>query len=392
MGNRVNFLALAVLLSVAPYQHAGAQTSTPWSWRLDGNVFAGVNHQHRNLTDFSTFESQNWFMGEGERAVGSGKVRLFSMLSLEPFTLKKRGSPQVFQTGETFDNQPLVDYQHPHDMIPALGLSYGRPMAGWTLTTEASVVGAPALGPLPFMHRPSAAENPQAPLSHHSFDSTHATPGVLTVALARNSARVDASWFRGREPDERRTDIDLGPLDSWSVRGSWKRDAWDAQISGGHLNDAEIAGPGHDVIRLTASVAHTHSGPVSTVLFAAWGQNREVNGVTDAFLFESNVSWLDGNYLYSRTELVTKDFMHLDAHEDTVAPAGFRPFSRVGAFTLGYTRDLNRGMRGRIGIGGDVTMYHVPSNLKEHYGGPVSLHVFLRYRFTSAAMLAGMNH
>ena len=53
----------------------------------------------------------------------------------------------------------------------------------------------------------------------------------------------------------------------------------------------------------------------------------------------------------------------------------------VGAFTLGYTRDLPGTMFGRIGIGGDTTMYYVPHELQESYGAPLSFHVFLRYRF-----------
>ena len=43
------------------------------------------------------------------------------MFSLEPFTLRDIGSPQVFQTGETFNGAPLIDYQHPHDLIMNLG-------------------------------------------------------------------------------------------------------------------------------------------------------------------------------------------------------------------------------------------------------------------------------
>ncbi len=34
----------------------------------------------------------------------------------------------------------------------------------------------------------------------------------------------------------------------------------------------------------------------------------------------------------------------------------------------------------RFGVGGDVTGYLVPDNLREAYGAPVSFHVFLRYR------------
>jgi hypothetical protein len=49
----------------------------------------------------------------------------------------------------------------------------------------AVMVGGPALGPTPFMHRESARDNPQAPLVHHSTDSTHTTPGVVTAGIER---------------------------------------------------------------------------------------------------------------------------------------------------------------------------------------------------------------
>ena len=79
----------------------------------------------------------------------------------------------------------------------------------------------------------------------------------------------------------------------------------------------------------------------------------------------------------------------------TSSPPGFlapHQLSRVAAFTLGYTRDVNSGMRARVGIGGDVTTYYVPDNLEENYGGPVSLRLFVRVRFPAKDPMAGMNH
>ena len=367
------------------------QMSPGWQWQMNGNVFAGGNYQYRKFTDFHAIESQNWVMLAAQRPWTGGELQFTSMLSFEPFTFKKIGSPQVFQTGETFDGVPLVDYQHPHDLFTNLGAWYSHAVGGYELLLNAAAVGAPALGPRPFMHRPSAAENPQAPLSHHHLDSTHITPGVVTVGLSRNGIGVESSWFRGREPDERRTDLDLGALDSWSVRGSWKRSSWNAQISGGRVNNPEIAQPGRDLVRLTASVAYEHRGDIAASLVAAWGQNRETHGNLNAFLFESNVSWLDRNYFYSRAETVMKDILNSGGYD----PIGFfepHLLSRIGAFTLGYTRDVNGGTRARVGIGGDVTTYYVPGNLKENYGGPVSLHLFVRVRFPSADPMAGMNH
>jgi hypothetical protein len=83
------------------------------------------------------------------------------------------------------------------------------------------------------------------------------------------------------------------------------------------------------------------------------------------------------------TELATKDILNAAGNEP-VGLIEFHPLSRVGAFTVGYTRDLNGSGRSRFGLGGDVTIYHVSPNLKENYGAPVSMHLFLRYRFTSA--------
>ena len=50
-------------------------------------------------------------------------------------------------------------------------------------TLAGGPAGEPALGPVAFMHRASAAENPTAPLGHHTFDSTHIAFGVVTAAI-----------------------------------------------------------------------------------------------------------------------------------------------------------------------------------------------------------------
>ena len=68
--------------------------------------------------------------------------------------------------------------------------------------------GEPALGPPAFMHRTSGLDNPEAPISHHWLDSTHITFGVVTGGLVVNDWKFEASSFRGREPDQYRTDIE----------------------------------------------------------------------------------------------------------------------------------------------------------------------------------------
>ena len=105
------------------------QMSSGWQWQTHGNVFAGANYQYRKYTDFHALESQNWVMFAGQRPVAGGELQLDSMLSFEPFTLKKIGSPQAFQTGETFDRFPLIDYQHPHDLFTNLSVWYSHAVA-----------------------------------------------------------------------------------------------------------------------------------------------------------------------------------------------------------------------------------------------------------------------
>lgn len=365
----------------AQTEHAGhqpaAQPAERWEWRIDANVFAGWNYQYRRFRDFQEIESQNWLMATGARRTGPGQVRLHAMFSFEPLTIQDIGSPQVFQTGETFERAALVDYQHPHDLFMGLGATYARPLGRFETLLEGSLVGSPSIGPGAFMHRASAAENPTAPLSHHQMDATHITHGVVRAGIARNGIELDASWFRGAEPDENRYDLDLGALDSWATRLGWRRGPWYAQASFAYLTEPEWIEPGFDVKRVTASVAYTSGGGRLATLLA-WGRNRKIYGPQDAYLFEAT-AWLTGrDAAYTRAEVVNKDMSASGQHAPGAAHV--HPLSRVGALTLGYVRDLRVAREGRWGVGGDVTAYRVPANLTESYGSPASFHLFLRYR------------
>ena len=129
----------------------------PWTWSADARVIVGFNYQQRKFTDIHAWESQNWFMGTGQRALGAGRLTLSGMLSAEPFTVRGYGSPQVFQTGETLHGYPNIDYQHPHELLMNLGAAYRRPLGRLTLIAGAYLVGSPALGPESFVHRASAS-------------------------------------------------------------------------------------------------------------------------------------------------------------------------------------------------------------------------------------------
>ena len=126
------FLLAAMLLVAAPtlaqdaaHQHETA--SQAWEWGVEATAFGGYNYQYRKFFDFDEVESQNWLMTTLTRSFGStSHLRVDAMFSFEPFTLRRIGSPQAFQTGETFEGAPLIDYQHPRDLIMNLGAEYSR--------------------------------------------------------------------------------------------------------------------------------------------------------------------------------------------------------------------------------------------------------------------------
>ena len=145
-------------------------------------------------------------------------------------TVTDRRYPLLFQTGETAFGQPLVDAQHPHDLLMALSAQYARPFDPDTmLQLYYAPVGDPALGPVAFPHRASAFELPQAPLGHHWQDSTHIANNVATVAVRHKWLRAGGQRFlwdgAGREPLEHR----LGPhefLGGARFRDAERRTGW----------------------------------------------------------------------------------------------------------------------------------------------------------------------
>ena len=384
-------LTFAIWLPIEAVAQAPAPTTSRpdngWRWTTSATGFFGLNYQQRKFTDFRKWESQNWLMGVGERKVSRGVLMVTSMLSLEPFTMQKLGSPQVFQGGETYRGAPLIDYQHPHDLLMEFSGDYRQPVGPASLHFSAALVVPAAYGPPVFMHRPSAVDNPQVPLSHHYMDSTHMSDGVLRTGVDVGQLSVDASWFRGREPDDNHTDIDVGALDSWSVRGMWTRGSWSVQLSGAHLRKPEVLEP-FDHTKLSASISHAWSGAGPSVdTMIAWGENREIHGNLDAYLAETHAQLTMRDAIYGRAELAAKDQLDKGGFH----PIGFlhpHRISRVAAFTAGYVRDVAATPHGRVGIGGDVASYWIAPNLRDSYGRPFSYHVFVRLRSTPGAASA----
>ncbi len=375
-------------------------TKNDWLLMLHYNVFVNVNAQGgpRGVTKF---ESANWFMPMAFRKLGRGTLQLRGMFSAEPFTFPPGGSPLLFQTGETYKGQPIIDRQHPHDLFMELSAQYTHPLGErGTWFTYFGYPGEPALGPVAFMHRASASENSAASLAHHLQDSTHITFGVLTTGFTYRWFKLEGSIFNGREPDENRYDFDAHKWNSRAARLWFMPNRnWALQVSHGFLRSPEGNEPEVDVRRTTASLQYNRKFKRGNWASAfVWGRNH-VSGHHDgiinlnSYVAESTVQFLDKNYLYTRLELVDKDDLLRPSDRALLGIAQHHPVFRIGAFTFGGARDVWNTDKVSLAVGGDVTFYAKPAILDGIYGDkPVSWKVFLRLRPAKMNMSAHGTH
>jgi hypothetical protein len=352
----------------------------------------------------------------GQRPLGTGAFGFRVMLTGEP-AMGSSGYPLLLQTGETADGlTPLVDRQHPHDMLMELAGTWHRTVARGSVFAYVALAGEPPIGPAAFMHRRSAGDNPLAPISHHVLDSTHVSHGVVTLGFATTEGfKIEAGVFNGHEPDQRRWNIQTPRLNSFAGRLSANphRD-WSLQWSIAHLDEPEQLHVGLDVLLMTASATYNRrfsEGNWQTTL--AWGRSKRDTpdvpvlpvGVLDTFasldpvgggsahihvaasgssrqspiqnglLVESTTTFDRWHTVSTRFESVGKDelFAPDDARHGTVY--------RVRRATVGYVIDLPVEGMFRIGLGMNASVMALPSDLRASYGGsPWALAVFLRAR------------
>ncbi len=325
----------------------------------------------------------NWAMAVASRSLGGGHLQLRAMLSAEPWTIGSRGYPLLVQSGESYHGAPLHDRQHPHDLFMELAALYERPVArNLGVSLYLAPVGEPAVGPVAFPHRPSAADDPLAPISHHWQDGTHITFGVVTTGVFTRTVKLEASRFNGREPDENRTNFDYTGrrLDSYSARLTvnpgprWSLSTWYA-----YLKSPEGLHPDESLHRIGAAALTTQ--PVGTK--GTWssgliyGANDQIGPgpLASSIVLESTVD-LDGrNAFFGRAEYVRKS-----AEELVIPSVPATTQYDVGALALGYLRTVGTvaGLAAGLGVRGSVNF--VPSSLNAVYGSrtPAGVAIYLR--------------
>ena len=348
---------------------------------LHGAIFPRYTNANTRRGD-DRIDAPNWFMAMYSHPFSDAvQLGFRGMMSLDPLTEGGRGYPLLFQSGETWNGKALHDRQHPHDLFDELSLSYSQKFgADFSAYLYAGYPGEPALGPPAFMHRLSAMDNPDAPLSHHWQDSTHVTFGVVTAGLVWRDFKIEGSTFKGREPDEQRYDFDEPKLDSFSGRLSWNPTKDLAfQVSHGYMHSPEELEPEANRHRTTASLIYNREvGPDSNWSNSiVWGQNRDgANGKTQSILFETNYQRGRDTW-YARFEHVEKP-----GHELVLDEIDHERVFPISAFTAGYVRDLSHGKGVDVGLGAQFTIHSVPDDLDRYYGDetPVAFQVFLRVR------------
>jgi len=303
------------------------------------------------------------------------RIGINAMGSLDALTNGKEGYPNLFQTGETANGKPLKDRQHPHDLFMELSVNYSVPVAKDARAfLYLAPVGEPALGTAAFQHRPSAWENPEAPISHHWNDGTHITYGVATLGLTlQDKWKLEGSIFTGREPDEDRYNFDKIRMDSYSGRLTFNPTAnWSLSASYGYLKSPEWLEKEDNAHR--AVVSAIYSKPIaddgSLDFTAMWARNVKHHGPTDALTFEGAYSRKWGT-LFARWENVEKDEL-VDVPHGTYL---------IDKFTIGGVKNLSESGGFQYGLGAYLDFYSFPSSLKPYYGNnPVSFGIFFRIR------------
>jgi hypothetical protein len=364
-------------------------TKGAWMLMFHANAFV-IDEQQSSPRGGDKFFSTNWFMGMAQHSLGPGVFTARAMLSLEPATVTQRRYPLLFQQGETAVGKPIVDGQHPHDFLMEIAALYDLKLGSQGLLSfYLAPVGDPALGPVAYPHRASASEDPLAALGHHQEDSTHIADDVITVGLAYRIARIEASGFHGREPDESRWNIDEGKIDSWSTRFTLQPGKnWSGQFSYGRIKSPEALFPNEDQERKTVSIQYNHplhnGNWTSTAL---WGRTRSLqdNSIFNSYALESTVRFRTRNYAWTRIENVDRS-NELILGENPLPP-NFReqPIGRVQAYTFGCDRDIDLIPHVATALGVQVTAYGVADRLKPIYGSrPAGVVVFLRIRPFSA--------
>jgi hypothetical protein len=359
-----------------------------WSLMMHGAAFVQYVREF-GLREAHQVGSVNWVMLVATHPFGGGALRVRAMASAEPLTLTGRGYPELLQVAMPYRGATVTDRQHPHDMLAEAAVGYERPLGGsLAVSLYAAPVGEPALGPVAYAHRPSAAYDPVAPLGHHLQDFTHISAGVVTLGAGTRRVRLEGSFFNGAHGDDVWTDVDPIALNSYAGRVSVNPSAgWSLAGWFGHLAPAGGAHAHGALDRFGASVLHTRPvgrgpegkggrGSWSTALIYGADLPEGTGHPLNTLLLESTLELDRSNAVFARVEYVRRtaaDLALIGSVSDEL---------NVGAVSGGYARTIGArgGIEAAVGLRGAVRL--LPAALAPFYGSrtPVGVLAYLALR------------
>ncbi|HXT16119.1 MAG TPA: hypothetical protein VN706_10855 [Gemmatimonadaceae bacterium] len=354
-----------------------------WTVMLHGEAF-GLNNQQQTLHGGAQWAMLDWEMASASRSAAGGLLRFNAMTSLESFTLPDSGYHELLQTGETFRGRRRADVEHADQPLMELSGAYDHTITSKLATTVyAAAVGEPALGPVAYIHRPSADGDPFAPIGQHWQDAAHASVGVVTAGAFTRAVQVEGSVFNAREPNDGRlgTDLQNARLDSYAGRLTvLPADQVAVSAWAGYLADHDPLTPGLGMQRYGASILGEIPLANGQSLSAAaiWGMNvhhhsdrlhvhdatapQRLSHPSSSVLFEATWRWSERTSLYGRAEQVQKmadDFGFLGGD--------LAQLFTVRALSVGVTHDVLTARGLSVGIGARGALNLMPATLEPTY-------------------------
>ncbi|PYO93241.1 MAG: hypothetical protein DMD58_00520 [Gemmatimonadetes bacterium] len=361
------------LPAVAPMRGFHFQASD-WSVMVHGSVFGQFIQEFGPRGNYQ-LGSINWVMGDASRPLAGGAFHGRMMASAEYFTVTRAGYPQLLQVAQPYRGGTLTDRMHPHELFSEVAVMYDRPIGtGWRWSVYLAAVGEPALGPVAYLHRPSAANDPTVPLGHHTQDVTHESFGVATLGVFTRKVHLEASVFNGAHPNEVRTNFDYAGarFNSFAARVTVNpNERWSVAASAAYIDPRE-----HEPLhRLELSALHVAGGWSTSFVWAA-NVPTDTRRVLNTALIETNIELDARNAIFGRAEYVTR------TAEELALVGSISSEIEVGSLSVGYVRRVGRvrevgawlGARGHVDI--------VPEQLRLFYGSrtPAGVLVYLGVR------------
>ena len=203
----------------------------------------------------------------------------------------------------------------------------------------------------------------------------------MTAGLVLDRVKLEASRFNGREPDQKRYNIETAPLDSTALRAVVEPDA--RTLAAGELGEADRARAARARGRPAPLVGerNLHAADRATAggrRPLAWGRKTIEGEPQDAFALETSLkrgAWT----LFGRGEITENNEL---SKPSMTTMMGTREAFRVGKASLGLARDVDLGGPFGLTVGALASVNVIPDGLRAEYGRqyPLGAMAFLRFR------------